>query len=105
MKEPTTEAELKALHRILRINPQRYLKIVEGWLSQNPDNANAYFSRHLAWMSLGEPLRALEDLNKALALSPHPLEYISRARVHRHLGEYQKALDDFARSEAIIPEE
>jgi tetratricopeptide (TPR) repeat protein len=105
MKEPTTEAEIKALHDVRRPDPQRYLEIVDGWLRENPNNPQAYFDRHFAWMNLGEPRRALEDVNKVLELAPDPLAYFSRAQVHKHLGEYRNALDDFARSEAIIPDE
>ena len=105
MKEPTTEAEEKVLHDIRRSDPQRYLKIVDGWLRENPNSRDAYFGRHFAWIDLGEPRRALEDMNKVLDLDKHPLAYYARAEVYRHLGEYQNALDDFARSEAIIPGE
>jgi tetratricopeptide (TPR) repeat protein len=105
MKEPTTEAEEKFLHDIRRSDPQRYLEIAEGWLRENPNSKDAYFGRHFAWMRLGEPRRALDDMNKVLELHPHPLAYISRAEVYKRLGEYRKALDDFARSEALIPEE
>jgi len=105
MKEPTTEAEEKVLHDIRRTDPQRYLKIVEGWLGENPNSSDAYFGRHFAWMRLGEPRRALDDINEVLELDTHPLAYYGRAEVHKHLGEYQDALDDFALSEAIMPEE
>jgi tetratricopeptide (TPR) repeat protein len=105
MKEPTTDAEEKIIHNIRQSDPQRYLKIVEGWLSENPNSYGAYFGRHFAWINLGEPLKALDDVNRALALNPHPLAYYARAEVFRHLGEYRRALDDFARSEAIMPEE
>src|SRR5271154_7002702 len=105
MKEPTTTEEVRALHDIRRTDPQRYLKIVDGWLSENPNSHVAYFGRHFAWMNLGEPRRALEDINKVLELAPDALGYFSRAEVHKHLGDYQMALDDFARSESMIPEE
>ena len=105
MKEPTSEADVQELHRILQTDPQRYLQITNAWLSEDPLNVKALWNRHLGWMELGEPRKALEDLNTALAIEPDALRYISRAEVFRHLGEYQKALDDFATSEALIPDE
>jgi tetratricopeptide (TPR) repeat protein len=105
VQEPTTTDEVKALHDIRRTDPQRYLKIVDGWLKDNPDNHRAYFGRHFAWMDLGEPRKALEDMNKVVELNPDPIAYFSRAEVFRHLGEYEAALDDFERSERMIPEE
>ena len=105
MKEPTSEADVQELHRILQTDPQRYLQITNAWLSEDPLNVKALWNRHLGWMELGEPRKALEDLNTALAIEPDALRYISRAEVFRHLGEYQKALDDFATSEARLPDD
>lgn len=103
MKEPRTAAETLALHKILRSDPQRYLRIVDEWIQDNPENPHAYFDRHLAWMKVGEPLRALGDLDKVIELKPDMLSFLSRGEVHRHLGEYEKALEDFDRGESIDP--
>jgi tetratricopeptide (TPR) repeat protein len=105
MQEPTTPEEVAALHDILRTDPQQYLGIVNNWISLNPENANAWYDRHSVWMRLGEPRRALEDLNEAVRLSPSPIKYLARGEVHKHLGKHEEALDDFARSEAMIPDE
>jgi tetratricopeptide (TPR) repeat protein len=55
---------------------------------------------------MGEPKRALEDLNTAIQLksNPSPLSLFSRGLVHRRMGEYETALKDFANGEAIDPE-
>jgi tetratricopeptide (TPR) repeat protein len=103
MKEPSTAEEVHALHRILRTDPQRYLRIVNSWIEINPRNAHAFWERHLGWMKTGEPRRALEDLDKAIELDPDPVAFRSRGEVHRHLGEYDKAVEDFSRGEAIDP--
>src|SRR5213082_3461654 len=68
MKEPTTPEEVKVLHELLRSNPQRHLQIVTKWITDNPANSHAYFSRHFAWMELGEPQRALADLDMVVQL-------------------------------------
>jgi len=103
MNEPTTPEELSTLHEILRADPQRYLRIVNRWIVENPKNAGAYFSRHFVWMDFGEPQRALDDLNKVIALEPDRMSFLSRGNVYRHLGEYRKALDDYSRGEALDP--
>jgi tetratricopeptide (TPR) repeat protein len=105
MKRPTTPDEVKTLHDISCADPRGYLQIVNGWLNENPDDRHAYYDRHFAWMRLGEPRRALEDMNKVVELNPDPFSYFSRAEVFRHLGEYEKALDDFDRSERMMPDE
>ena len=102
MKEPTTPDEVKVLHDIRRTDPQRYLKIVDGWLQENPNNHLAYLDRHFAWMNLGEPHRALDDMNKAVELNPDADAFFLRGEVFRHLGEYETALDDFDRSERMM---
>ena len=103
MKEPTTPDELLELHKILRSDPQRYLRIVDEWIQDNPNNSNAFYDRHQAWMRIGEPRRALEDLNKAIELRADQSAFVARAGVYRHLGEYEKALDDYRHGEAIDP--
>ncbi|HLI11294.1 MAG TPA: tetratricopeptide repeat protein [Alphaproteobacteria bacterium] len=103
MKEPTTPKELLELHKVLRSDTQRYLQIANEWIRRNPRNSHAYFSRHHAWMEMGEPNRTLEDMNKAIALEPDPISYLSRGEIYRHLGEYQKAIEDFDLGEQLDP--
>jgi tetratricopeptide (TPR) repeat protein len=105
MKEPKTVDDIKAAHKILNDNPRVYLSIVDGWLRDNPDSHQAYLNRHFAWMRLGKPRQALEDLDKLVALNPDPLAYLSRGAVYRHLGEYDNALADFGRGERMIPDD
>ena len=107
MKRPKTPDEILALHKLLRFDPQQYLRIVNRWIAENPKNSSAYFSRHFAWIRVGEPQRALEDINKMIELEPepHPISLLSRGDVYRHLGEYEKAIEDYNRAEAIDPAE
>ena len=103
MKEPTTPEEVKVLHELMRSDTGRYLQIVNGWIAENPGNSHAYFDRHFAWMKLGEPQRALADLDMVTQLDPEPVGFRSRGQVYRHLGEYEKALKDLDHAEAIDP--
>jgi tetratricopeptide (TPR) repeat protein len=103
MKEPTTAEEVKVLHELLRSDTERYLQIVNGWIEENPGNSHAYFDRHMAWIKLGEPQRALADLCMAIQLDPKPVSFWARGDVYRCLGEYEKALEDLGRAEAINP--
>jgi tetratricopeptide (TPR) repeat protein len=105
MKEPTTVEELKAFHDLLRSHPRRCLEIANSWIDENPTSPHAHFNRHLVWKKLGEPRRALEDLNETIKRQPDAMSFMARGEVHRHLGDYEKALEDFNRAEAIDPEE
>ncbi len=105
MKQPNTADELLAFHKLLRSDPQQYLRIVNEWLAENPEDLEVYFSRHFAWMKIGKPQRALEDLDKVIAHKPTFISFMSRAHVYRDLGEYEKAVEDYNRAEAIDPKE
>jgi tetratricopeptide (TPR) repeat protein len=104
MKQPTTEDELLALHKLCQTDPEQYLRVTNEWISENPCNADAYFSRHYAWLKLGEPDRALDDINTVIKLDPSELAYTCRAKIHRRIGNYQHALQDYERIERDNPE-
>jgi tetratricopeptide (TPR) repeat protein len=107
MQEPTSPEEEWTLHNLLRSDPQSYLSIVNERIHADPKNSNAYFDRHFAWMKVGQPQRALSDLDKVIELDQkaHPIVYMSRGEVYRHLGEYENALNDFDHGEAIDPDQ
>jgi hypothetical protein len=86
MKEPTTPEEVKVLHELLRSDPQRHLQIVTKWIAENPANSHAYFNRHFAWLELGEPQRAIADLDMVIQLDPKPVAFWSRGEVYRRLS-------------------
>jgi tetratricopeptide (TPR) repeat protein len=79
--------------------------MVDGWIKEDPESSYAYFDRHFAWLHLSEPRRALEDISKAIELKPQPIAFKCRADVYRHIGEYEKAIEDYGRGEAIDPEQ
>lgn len=103
MKEPTTPDEASAFHDLLRADPQRYIQITNDWIRQSPDNSHAYYDRHLGWMRIGEPQRALDDLNRAIELSPNQARFEARGNVHRNLGDYEAALRDYKQGDALDP--
>ena len=90
-------------HGLLRSDPERYLALANAFVHQNPSHPDGYFSRHHAWMRLGRPDLALEDLDKSLSIERHHVTLRSRGNVLRRLGRYAEAVDDFDRSEALDP--
>jgi tetratricopeptide (TPR) repeat protein len=56
-------------------------------------------------MQLREPQRALDDLNKVIELEAEPVAFIMRGEVYRFLGQYQKAVADYAHAEALDPDD
>src|SRR5262249_11244139 len=105
MQEPTTPEEVFELQRLRRADPQRYLEIVNRWLQENPQNARAYFKRHFVWSEMGDPRRALGDLDKVIELAPSQPAFFARGMVHRQLGDHAKALIAFQRGETMGKDE
>jgi tetratricopeptide (TPR) repeat protein len=105
MKEPETPEDVFALGELRRADPQRFLRIVDEWLQQNPQNFRPYFRRHFHWSDIGQPRRALDDLDKVIELAPSQAAFCARGRVYRQLGEHANALADFHRGEAMDPKE
>jgi tetratricopeptide (TPR) repeat protein len=105
MNEPVTAEEVLALHKLLRSDPQKYLALANERIARDPEDAQGYFDRHMVWMRLSEPERALEDLVKSIELDPKPVDFRCRGNVYRHIGEYEKALADYARGEAMDPDQ
>ena len=103
MTEPQSIEDTTALHKLLRADPQQYMRTVNNRILHDPNNTDAYFDRHLGWMRLGEPLRAIDDLNRVIEAAPKPVDFLSRGDVYRHLGRYDEALADYSRGEAMDP--
>jgi tetratricopeptide (TPR) repeat protein len=100
-----TSDVLSEQFNLLRTDPQKYLSLADEFVRSNPDVPDGYFSRHHAWGRLGRKDLALADLNKAISLEQHWINYESRAHLLCELGRYREALHDLNRAEAMDPEE
>jgi tetratricopeptide (TPR) repeat protein len=105
MKKEISPEELLALHQLRRADPERFLNVMDEWLHENPRNSHPYFTRHFIWSAVGQPRRALDDLDKVIELAPSQAAFCARGRIYRQLGEHANALADFKRGEAIDPKE
>jgi tetratricopeptide (TPR) repeat protein len=104
MKEPTTAAEVLAFHKIREADPREALAICDDWIRDNPQSADAYFSRHQVLLDPSRTAEALDDINRSIELKPGWVDYWCRGHIHRLLGNYKDALADYLRAEAIDPE-
>ena len=71
MKKPETVDEIRAFCQLLIKNPRQCLEVIEEWLANDSNDVNALYDRHSAWMGLGEPQKALADLDRVIALDPN----------------------------------
>ena len=105
MKAPTTQEEVLELHRLSVADPARFVKIANEWITADPTDAHAYFDRHFAWARLGQTQQALEDINRSIELEPRPSAFWARGDLHRELGDYPRAAQDYAQGEAMDPQQ
>ena len=70
-------------------------------ISLNSDLSDAYNNRGLAYKSLGEYARAIEDYNVAERLHPDAKLYHNRGCAYSAMGEYKQAIKDFDKSLAL----
>ena len=67
-------------------------------LLDNPFDAEAYFQRGRIYTQMKNTLKALAELNTALAFQPdHPGALFLSAKLHQQQGRPQQAIDDFSR--------
>ncbi len=105
MKPPTTEDEALILHRLSMSDPARFIGVATDWIASDPDDSNAYFDRHLAWLRVGETERAIADINKSIELDPSPTAFKARGNLYRGLGDYTQAAKNYDQGESIDPEQ
>lgn len=105
MKPPTTPEEVLALHKLCIADPARCVEITTDWIAADPGDSNAYYDRHSAWVQLGEPARAMADLDSALRLDPSQAVFKARGNLRRQQGDYEGAAQDYASAEAIDPKQ
>jgi tetratricopeptide (TPR) repeat protein len=100
----SSEAAIEKKLAILRSDPQKFLDIANKRIRRNPNDAEAYDDRHLAWEKLGKLEQALADLDKSLSLREHLVTRVVRGDLLHKMRHYQDAIDEFDRLQAMYPE-
>ena len=67
-------------------------------IAANPSHAWPYAGRAGLYRKLGDNARAMEDLNRALALEKFPLGLVARAELHETLGNRDQARADYTQA-------
>ena len=86
---------------LLRRDPRAYIAMIDRELAETPNDSNLYFDRHQGWDSLGDLHRALEDINRAIAIEDDSISRACQGRLLMRLGRYREALAMLARGEAM----
>lgn len=81
------------------------IQFLDRVLQLDPQDAEAYNNRGVAYAKKGEYDLAIEDFNKALELNPKYVEaYNNRGNAYGKKGEYDKAIADFTRVIELNPQ-
>lgn len=87
----------------------KYQEAIEAFtkaLSLNPDDAEAYGNRALAYMFLYEYLNALKDFNKQIELRPEESRgYSSRGFAYYKMEFFPRAISDYSKALELKPDE
>lgn len=76
-------------------NQKKAIEYLNKAIKLQPDYADAYNERGIAFTQLGQKPKAIEDFNKAISLKPENANfYNNRGIVYYQLGQYQRTIDD-----------
>ena len=83
---------------------RRAVECFSECLRRDPNDAEAYFQRALAWLESAKPSAALPDLNEAIRLEPDEADYYcARSQAHRRLGNRDLARYDWRQARSWDP--
>lgn len=81
-------------------DPLKAIEYLNNALKLEPNNAETYYNRAVAYDNLGQYKPAIKDYNQAIHLKPDYAEaFYNRGTINNTIGQYQRAIEDF--NEAI----
>ena len=84
----------------------RAIQCLDRVIEIDPSNAQAYYSRYLAYSRQGNEQRALRDLDRALELAPGNRQFlVSRSLAHFRAKRFELSIPDFTRLMELEPGE
>ena len=88
-------------------NREQYNQAIEHYtetLKLNPNNANAYYNRGIAYGDKGDNDRAIGDLTKTIEINPNDdAAYNNRGMAYWDKGDYNRAIDDYTKTIQLNP--
>ena len=111
----STDAEIidEAIQESQKGNHERAIEMFSAFLTDHPDNLKTLRARGGAYIAAGDIDRALEDLNRAVAIDPNDgVTRNNRAivwklmnRSQEAIEEYEKAIEDFTKAIELTPDD
>ena len=87
-------------------DPKKAIEYLNNAIKLQPDYADAYVNRGIAYSNLGQYQRAIQDYNEAIRLKPdYAMAYYNRGLAYgRDLGQHQRAIEDFNEAIRLKPD-
>ncbi|MCX5906362.1 MAG: tetratricopeptide repeat protein [Deltaproteobacteria bacterium] len=85
-------------------DPKKAIEYLNNVIKLQPDLAEAYSNRGIAYSYLGQQRHAIENYNEAIRLKPNDAEtYVNRGNAYRILSQYQRAIEDYNEAVHLKP--
>lgn len=93
------------------MNTPRHIAWFTERIARDPNDADAYYHRGMAYFQEGEITHAIKDFNKAIELNPNHLPanqyrvdaYLARGRVYDQQGDLARAIEAFNMALGLNP--
>lgn len=77
-------------------DPQKAIEYLNNAIKLDPNNAETYNKRGIAYYELEQYQRTIEDNSEAIRLNPdYVVAYNNRGSAYANLGQYLRAIEDF----------
>jgi len=103
-KLPSFSKYVEQLNRNSRNIYEAQLSEADKAIRLNPNDADAYLKRGLAYALLNQLQRAIEDYNEAIRLKPNAETYFNRGFFYELLGQPQLAIKDYNEAIRLKPD-
>ena len=86
-------------------DPQKAIEYLNKAIKLQPDYAETYNQRGVAYKNMGNNKQAIEDFNTAIRLQPDlVLAHYNRATIYNNLGQYKEAIADCSEAIRLKPD-
>lgn len=85
-------------------DPHKAILYLGNAIKIEPNDAEIYYNRGVAYENLGQYQPAIKDYNQAISLKPAYSEaFYNRGTLYSEIGQYQQAIEDFNQAISLQP--
>ena len=85
-------------------DPHKAILYLSNAIKIQPNDAEIYYNRGVAYENLGQYQPAIKDYNQAISLKPAYSEaFYNRGTLYSEIGQYQQAIEDYNKAISLQP--